>query len=88
MEINLGRADATFYPELMFEEKNEEGQFDLKMVGDVIGEENHAYPFSKDVDPEFLEQFNETLAEMKEDGFLADLYTEYFGIDISESGLK
>lgn len=84
MEIELGRADATFSSIVLFNEKKEKGDYSLKVVGECIGEQRHAFPFRKDVDPEFLEQFNKALREMKEDGFMSDLFIKYFDLDISK----
>lgn len=84
MEIELGRADATFSSLVLFNEKKEKGDYNLKVVGECIGEQRHAFPFRKDVDPEFLEQFNGALREMKEDGFMSDLFIKYFDLDISK----
>ena len=54
------------------------------MVGDVIGQQRHAFPFKKDVDPVFLEEFNKALKDMKEDGFMTNLYLEYLDMDVSK----
>lgn len=84
MEIELGRADATFSSFVLFDKKKDMGDYKLKVVGEMVGEQRHAFPFRKDVDPEFLDQFNSALREMKEDGFMSDLFLKYFSLDISK----
>ena len=85
MEIELGRADATFASIVLFDDKCEKGDYNLKVVGECVGEQRHAFPFKKDVDPEFLEKFNQALKDMKEDGFMTDLYMKYLDLDVSKS---
>ena len=82
---NQNKADAHSYPVLSFDRMIEEGGLNLKQVGENLYEENNAYPFLKDCDEELYNKFNEALKSMKEDGFLTNLYNEYFGMDISES---
>lgn len=84
MEIELGRADATFDSIVLFDNKCEKGDYNLKLIGEPVGDQKHAFPFRKDVDPEFLEAFNKAIKDMMEDGFMTDLYMDYFGIDISK----
>ena len=86
--VSQGKADAHAYPELVFENMKEEGGYKLKQVGDALYEEHNAYPFLKDCDEELYNKFNEALKSMKEDGFLSNLYNEYFGRDISKSSLE
>lgn len=88
MEIELGRADATFDSIVLFEDKIEKGDYNLKVVGDCVGEQRHAFPFTKGVDKEFLEAFDEALVEMKEDGFMTELYLKYIGVDVSKPVLE
>ena len=83
--VNQNKADAHSYPVLSFDRMIEEGGLNLKQVGENLYEENNAYPFLKDCDEELYNKFNEALKSMKEDGFLTNLYNEYFGMDISES---
>lgn len=82
--VNTGKADADMYPVLTFDQMVEKGGYKLKMVGDVLYNEENVYPFKKDVDPAFFETFNKTLKEMKEDGFLTKLFMEQFNLDISK----
>lgn len=84
LEIELGRADATFASTVLFDDKCEKGDFDLKMVGEYVGQQRHAFPFKKDVDPVFLENFNQALKDMKEDGFMTELYLKYLDSDVSK----
>ena len=58
----------------------------IKLVGDIMYEENNAYPFRKDVDKELLEKFNNAIKSMIEDGTLQKIYMEHFGIDLSKPG--
>ena len=86
--VAQNKADAHAYPVLVFEDMKNEGGLDLKQVGDVLYEEHNAYPFLKDGDKELYDKFNEALKSMIDDGFIANLYKEYFGVDISKSTLK
>lgn len=88
MEIELGRADATFDSIVLFEDKIEKGDYDLKVVGECVGEQRHAFPFTKGVDKEFLEAFDQALVDMKADGFMTDLYLKYIGVDVSKPVLE
>ena len=83
--VSQNKADAHSYTVLSFDRMIEEGGLNLKQVGENLYEENNAYPFLKDCDEELYNKFNEALKSMKEDGFLTNLYNEYFGMDISES---
>ena len=83
-----GKVDASGCPALVFDDFVNEGGLDIKMVGDPIYEEHNAYPFRKDCDEELYNKFNEAIKSMKEDGFLTNLYNEYFGMDISKSAVE
>ena len=84
LEVNLGRADVTFSQPVNFYSKMETGEYDLKLVGDPIYEEQAVFLFRDDIDPAIVETINATIAEMREDGFLSELYTEVLGVDLSE----
>ncbi len=84
MEIELGRADATFGSIILFDHKCEKGDYNLKFVGDCVGVEEHVFPFRLDADQEFLDEFNRHIRDMKEDGFLSELYMEYLDLDVSK----
>ena len=86
--VAQGKADSNGHPVLTFDGMVEESGLELKQVGDVIFEEQNAYPFLKDGNEELYNKFNEALKSMKEDGFLAELYNKYFGIDISQPSSK
>ena len=88
LEVNLGRADCTFSQPVNFNTKMATGEFQLKLVGDPVYEEQAVFLFSKDVDPQVVATVNETIAEMRADGFLSTLYTEKLGVDLSESSLS
>lgn len=83
MEIELGRADATFESIILFDHKCEKGDYNLKYVGECVGVEEHVFPFRLDADQKFLDEFNQHIRDMKEDGFLSELYMEYLGLDVS-----
>ena len=82
--VAQGKGDAIGYPTTSFQQLLDESGLELKIVGDTIFEETNAYPFKKDADEELYNKFNEAIKSMKEDGFLADLYNKYLGIDISK----
>ena len=83
--IAQGKVDASGCPALVFDDIKKEAELPIKMLDTVIYEEHNAYPFRKDCDEELYNKFNEALKSMKEDGFLSNLYNEYFGMDISKS---
>lgn len=85
--IVRGKVDASAYPVLVFDDMKKECGLPIKQVGEPLYEEHNAYPFLKDSDDELFNKFNEALKSMKEDGFMSNLYNEYFGMDISESGM-
>ena len=82
MEIELGRADATFESIILFDHKCEK-DYHLKYVGECVGVEEHVFPFRLNADQKFLDEFNQHIRDMKEDGFLSELYMEYLGLDVS-----
>lgn len=84
MEIELGRADATFGSIILFDHICEKGDYNLKTVGECVGVEEHVFPFRLDADTKFLDEFNQHIKDMKEDGFLSELYMEYLGLDVSK----
>ena len=85
--IVQGKVDASAYPVLVFDSMKKECGLPIKQAGEPLYEEHNAYPFLKDSDDELYNKFNDALKSMKEDGFLSDLYNEYFGMDISKSGM-
>ena len=80
------KVDFAFYAVAIFDRMKKDSGFPLKLVGDVVYEEQNAYPFRKDADKELLEKFNNAIKSMKEDGTLKKIYMEYFGIDLSQPG--
>lgn len=86
LTVNSGKGDAGGYPIVVFDDMIEKTGYELKQIGDVIYNENNIYPFRKDVNQEFFDDFNSTLKQMKEEGFLRDLYMEHFGVDLSIDG--
>lgn len=83
-----GQADATTLAVVWAEQFIEESGSELKSVGEVIFTEENAFPFRKDENPELIKAFSEAIDSMMEDGFLSDLYIEYFGIDLSHQDPK
>lgn len=83
-DVDLGRIDAALHTVANFNEVKEKGDYKIKLVGDIIFEEDNAYPFAKDVDEELLEKVNKAIKEMHEDGTLTDLSNKWFDVDITE----
>ncbi len=86
--VESNQADATTVAVPWANQYIEESGADMKLVGDVVFTEENAYPFRKDEDPNLVEKFSEAIDSMMEDGFLSDLYIEYFGIDLSHQEPK
>ncbi len=84
--ITQGKADASLYPISAFDMMKKESGMPVKLAGEIIYEENNAFPFRKDVDKELLEKFNAAIKSMREDGTLKKIYMDKFGVDLSVQG--
>uniref|UniRef100_UPI00352A46D3 substrate-binding periplasmic protein n=2 Tax=Lactobacillales TaxID=186826 RepID=UPI00352A46D3 len=61
-----------------------EGNFNLKLTGDLLYESPASFAFNKD-NEDLYNKFNAALIEVKENGTLSAIYQEYFGEDYSET---
>ena len=56
----------------------------IKLIGDAIITEDNVFPFRSDFDQAVLDKINETLAAMKEDGFLTETSIKWYGRDLTD----
>ncbi|WP_070327881.1 transporter substrate-binding domain-containing protein [Exiguobacterium aurantiacum] len=81
-DLQVGRLDAALNDRLFIFSELEKTGYDVKAVGDVFNKSEAGYMTRQDSD--VLDQLNEALAEMKEDGTMAEIGDKYFGEDISQ----
>ena len=81
-DLQVGRLDAALNDRLFILTELEKTGYDVKAVGDVFNKSEAGYMTRQDSD--VLEKLNEALAEMKEDGTMAEIGEKYFGEDISQ----
>lgn len=81
-DLQVGRLDAALNDRLFILTELEKTGYDVKSVGDVFNKSEAGYMTRQDSD--VLEKLNEALAEMKEDGTMAEIGDKYFGEDISQ----
>ena len=72
------------YEELTAQIKNRD--LDLRMIDETFGEKPVGFPF-KDTEEnqQIIADFNAALQTLSEDGTLAEISNEYFGVDITQS---
>ena len=72
------------YEELTAQIKNRD--LDLRMIDETFGEKPVGFPF-KDTEEnqKIIADFNAALQTLSEDGTLAEISNEYFGLDITQS---
>ena len=83
-ELKVGHYDAFPITVLSFDQINEKGEYDFKLIGDPILIDKNAFPFAKDVDPDMINAVNKAIEEMQDDGTMSELSEKYFGRDISK----
>lgn len=83
-ELKVGHYDAFPITVLSFDQINEKGEYDFKLIGDPILIDKNAFPFAKDCDQAKLDAVNSAIKEMHEDGTLSELSLKYFGRDITQ----
>ncbi|TCI53129.1 MULTISPECIES: transporter substrate-binding domain-containing protein [unclassified Exiguobacterium] len=81
-DLQVERLDAALNDRLFIFSELEKTGYDVKAVGDVFNKSEAGYMTRQDSD--VLDQLNEALAEMKEDGTMAEIGEKYFGEDISQ----
>ncbi|PRO67213.1 transporter substrate-binding domain-containing protein [Alkalicoccus urumqiensis] len=79
-DVGAGRVDGVLYdvPNVLYY-IDTEGVGELKAVGDVLQGEEYGIAFPED--SELVEDVNDALNEMMEDGGYAEIYNEWFGDD-------
>ncbi|WP_214762372.1 transporter substrate-binding domain-containing protein [Exiguobacterium sp. s146] len=81
-DLQVGRLDAALNDRLFILTELEKTGYDVKAVGDIFNKSEVGYMTRQDSD--VLEGLNEALAEMQEDGTMAEIGEKYFGEDISQ----
>lgn len=84
-ELKSGHYDAFPITVLSFDQINEKGEYDFKLIGDPIIVDKNAFPFAKDADSDMINAVNKAIKEMQEDGTMSELSQKYFGRDISKA---
>jgi cystine transport system substrate-binding protein len=81
--LKQGRVDATVNDELTFlDYQKTEGDTSLEIAATTEDEARNAFTFRKDSD-ELVKAVDEALAQLREDGTLAEISEKYFGEDVS-----
>lgn len=81
-QMELGLVDAVFLDVIVAEYKINMGGKDYKILPDGLAEEEYAIGFRKN-DCALRDEVQKILGEMKADGTLAEISTEWFGSDIT-----
>lgn len=83
--LRLGRFQAFPWTILSYEAQKRAGQADdYRMFGDPIIVEENVFPINKNVPEDVLNTINDVIAEMLEDGSLAELSEQWFERDITQ----
>ena len=83
--VTTGQVDAAII-DLPVAAEALEKQGGIEIAAEIPTDELYGYAMSKD-NPELVDAVNGALKELKDDGTVADLYQEYFGVDPPESVL-
>lgn len=84
MDLEAGRIDAAVADEIIVRYyMRKKGEEKYKVLADDFGQENYGVGMRKD-DTALVEAFNKAYDELKEEGKLAEISTEWFGEDITE----
>ena len=85
MDLEMGRIDARLGPAIQTRATIEEQGLDFIVTDVVIFSETAAFPFRKDERSEkIIEDVNQALIAMKEDGTLSELSIKWFGVDATK----
>lgn len=85
-ELDFGRIDAYVNGKNILLAEIEKCGLPLKTVGDPISNDKVAFPFVKDnKNDKLIEEFNQALADLQEDGTLKELSEKYFKEDVTVS---
>lgn len=83
-ELELGRIDAFPLTEVAYEAAMEKQDYKIRLGGEPLVYEENAYPFAKDADTELINDINEALESMREDGTLSEISMEYYKVDVTQ----
>ncbi|MFR9296144.1 MAG: transporter substrate-binding domain-containing protein [Aedoeadaptatus pacaensis] len=83
-ELKTGHYDGFPITVLSFDQINEKGDYNFKLIGDPLKIDKTAFPFKKDADPEMVKAVNKAIEEMKEDGTLSKLSEQYYKRDVTQ----
>ena len=84
-ELELGRFESFPITVLSYDARVRKGEErNIKLIGDAIITEDNVFPFRSDFDQAVLDKINETLAAMKEDGFLTETSIKWYGRDLTD----
>ena len=85
--LESGRIDATLNDEVVFYDyMNQHPDAALKIAAENDEPTHVAFPLRREAATEsLLAAMNEAIAELREDGTLAELSQKFFGIDITEA---
>jgi ABC-type amino acid transport substrate-binding protein len=84
--LSVGQVDAVIIDQ-PFAEEAVEKQGGVEIAEEIVTKELYGIPFAEDNDA-LREEVNGALAEMKDDGTIADLYDEYFQIEPTDAVLE
>ena len=82
--MKTGHYDGFPITVLSFDQINEKGDYNFKLIGDPLKIDKTAFPFKKDADPEMVKAVNKAIEEMKEDGTLSKLSEQYYKRDVTQ----
>lgn len=83
-ELKVGHYDAFPITVLSFDQINEKGEYNFKLIGDPILVDKNAFPFAKNADPAMIKAVNKAIKAMQKDGTMSKLSMQYFKRDISK----
>ncbi|HEM3621163.1 TPA: transporter substrate-binding domain-containing protein [Streptococcus suis] len=84
-DANNGTVDGVVNQKQFLEKTIEEQNLDLRIIDEVIGWNESAFPFSKTEKGKTLtEEFNNAIKELQEDGTLETISQKYYGEDITK----
>jgi cystine transport system substrate-binding protein len=82
--VQQGRVDATINDNLTFlDYENSEGPTGLKIAAETDDPAHNAFAFTKDKTA-LVDAVDEALAELREEGVLAEISDKYFGADVTQ----
>lgn len=84
-ELELGRFESFPITVLSFNARKMKGEErNIKLIGEAVITEDNVYPVRKDMEPKLLNEINEAMKSMAEDGFMSETSTKWYGIDLTD----